>query len=177
MSVDGQNGNLKDATPESPVALEHETTKSPSSPYSAQDLTARLLDFLATASNETLGLCFLGLGACTYLVLGRVGLVIIGAVGGVVLHASWEHNSENGVSKEKKEKESARRREVGLDIVTRVLDWRESTKGNRGGASYDTESVDVLLSAKKTLDFSGFAPETRAALDKLTTSVIQDYVK
>src|SRR3954451_11700486 len=42
------------------------------------------LRFFATASNETLGACVVGLCASTYLVLGRVGLVLIGAVGGVV---------------------------------------------------------------------------------------------
>ena len=56
----------------------------------AQDLTSYALNFLSNASNETLGACFVGLGATTYLVLGRIGLVLIGVVGGVVLHATWD---------------------------------------------------------------------------------------
>lgn len=37
----------------------------------ARDLTSQVLQFLSTASNETLGACVVGLGATTYFVLGR----------------------------------------------------------------------------------------------------------
>src|SRR5277367_4066951 len=53
-----------------------------------RDLTNATLNFLSTASNETLGAFVVGLAASTYLVLGRLGLVLIGAVGGVILHAT-----------------------------------------------------------------------------------------
>ncbi|RMZ75021.1 hypothetical protein DV737_g5525, partial [Chaetothyriales sp. CBS 132003] len=55
-----------------------------------QALQNSLLRFLSHASNEALGACVVGLAASTYLVLGRIGLVLIGAVGGVTLHARWE---------------------------------------------------------------------------------------
>src|SRR5437868_920931 len=59
---------------------------SPSTSTTAQDLTSRILDFLSNASNETLIASLVGLGATTYFVLGRLGLLLIGGVGGVVLH-------------------------------------------------------------------------------------------
>ena len=65
-------------------------------------LTDRTLHFLATASNETLGACLVGLSAGTYLILGRVGLVLIGVVGGVVLHATFEGNPQSGGGDENK---------------------------------------------------------------------------
>jgi hypothetical protein len=74
-------------------------------------LTTRVLDFLSTATTETIGGIAVGLAACTYLVLGRAGLVLIGALGGVVLHAAWEGQSSLAGTTEEV------RREKGLDIV------------------------------------------------------------
>lgn len=133
------------------------------------------LHFLATASNETLGACLVGLSAGTYLVLGRVGLVLIGVVGGVVLHATWEgqtHNDGDG----KPQGQEVRRREQGIDVVHRVLQWRDKAAEN--GQGKDKESNhDVKLYAGKALDYSEFRPETAAALTELTDAVIRDYVK
>src|SRR6266480_6019842 len=50
-----------------------------------QRFADRAIDFLSSASNETLGACLVGLGATTYFILGRVGLVVIGVAGGIVL--------------------------------------------------------------------------------------------
>lgn len=136
----------------------------------AHDVTSRTLDFLANASNETLGACIVALGATTWLVLGRVGLVIIGVVGGVVLHATWEGTVQGNATDDIKATEAGKRREKGLEIVGRVLDWREQTKG-------DTDSDDVGSRAQRTLDFSDFQPETGAALTALTDAVIRDYVR
>ena len=136
----------------------------------ARDLTSRVLEFLSNASNETLGFCIIALGATTWLVLGRVGLVIIGVVGGVVLHATWEGTVQGNATDDIKATEARKRREKGLEIVGRVLDWREKTKGG-------TESDDIESSSQRTLDFSDFQPETGAALTALTDAVIRDYVK
>jgi hypothetical protein len=132
-------------------------------------LTDRTLHFLATASNETLGACLVGLGAGTYFILGRVGLVLIGVVGGVVLHATWEGQSKDGEEKGKG------RRELGVDVALRVLDWRDTRPLEQGAGEGDDLSVQLL--AGKTLDFSEFQPETAAALTELTDAVIRDYVK
>ncbi|KAK4694333.1 hypothetical protein P7C71_g3231, partial [Lecanoromycetidae sp. Uapishka_2] len=130
----------------------------------ARDLTSGVLEFLSNASNETLGACVVALGATTWLILGRVGLVLIGVVGGVVLHATWEGSSQGVADAEASAKEARKRREKGLDIVARVLDWRERTKDEDRLAKVNEES-------KKILDFTSFQPETGAALVGLTDAV------
>ncbi|KAI9818316.1 MAG: hypothetical protein M1832_004434 [Thelocarpon impressellum] len=143
-----------------------------------QDLTTRALDFLTSASNETLGGCVVGLVAATYFVLGRVGLLLIGILAGVVLHAGWEHSGREA-GEDVKAQETRRRRDVGLDIVGRVLDWRDNrSKDDQNGddGDSDRDQVDVMLSAQKTLSFSGFPPETASALTSLTDAIIRDYV-
>jgi len=162
--------NKHDTKPES-------TTGAPAHTFqdTAQQLTGQALDFLSTASNETLGACLVGLGATTYLVLGRVGLVLIGVVGGVVLHATWEGSSIGPVSQAKAAEEK-RRREVGLDVMHRVLDWR-STSGKEDDGEADEEIEKVEIQSKAKLDFADFRPETAGALSDLTDAVIRDYVK
>ena len=143
----------------------------------------RALHFLATASNETLGACLVGLGAGTYLVLGRVGLVLIGVVGGVVLHATWDghahHGPAGGTAGTSAE---ARRRELGVEVAYRVLDWRTRAQAkNQHDRDHDRDHDALGLSLKlysgTTLDYSSFQPETAAALAELTDAVIRDYVK
>ncbi|KAH7378324.1 PXA domain-containing protein [Pyrenochaeta sp. MPI-SDFR-AT-0127] len=140
-------------------------------------LTDRALHFLATASNETLGACLVGLGAGTYLVLGRVGLVLIGVVGGVVLHATWDGQRQGDKSSESHGKSAdVRRRELGVDIAHRVLDWRDTRTQEKSTGADDSDLSLKLYSGKK-LDYSEFKPETAAALTELTDAVIRDYVK
>lgn len=139
-------------------------------------LTDRALHFLATASNETIGACLVGLGASTYLVLGRVGLLLIGVVGGVVLHATWEGHT-HGDSDSKAQNQEARKRELGVDIASRVLNWRDSAAHGKENDQNEESRMDVKLYAGKELDYSEFRPETAAALTELTDAVIRDYVK
>jgi hypothetical protein len=139
----------------------------------AQQLTDQALQFLSTASNETLGACLVGIGATTYLVLGRVGLVLMGVVGGVVLHATWEGSGEGAISKALEER---RRKEVGVDVVHRVLDWR-SRKMQGSEDKEDEDDIKLAVYGKKRLDYAGFRPETDGALNELTEAVIRDYVK
>ncbi|KAK5716900.1 hypothetical protein LTR17_016272 [Elasticomyces elasticus] len=132
-------------------------------PAFLQTVTDRALDFLSHASNETLGACLVGLSATTYLVLGRVGLVIIGVAGGVVLHATWERHSSGD------DKTDERKREIGVDVAQRVLAWRSSRP-----AEEQQDSTKVF--ANQQLDFSSFGPETATALTTFTDAVIKDYV-
>jgi hypothetical protein len=146
------------------------TTSSPGPAVDVRALTDRALRFLATASNETLGACLVGLGAGTYLVLGRVGLILIGVVGGVVLHATWEgHAPRNGGEKTK--------HEAGPDVARRILDWRDAVSHGKYKEGERHGDTDVKLYAGKELDFSDFRPETAAALTEFTDAVIRDYVK
>ena len=141
----------------------------------ARDLTTGALDFLSNASNETLGACIIGLGAVTWLVLGRVGLVLIGIVGGVILHATWEGNIEGDENDEARALEARKGREKGLDIAARILDWKD-----RRGGSRELDGVRITPAAvhlEKELDFAGFPPETKNALSNLVDSIIRDYVK
>jgi hypothetical protein len=144
-------------------------------PFDVKALTDRALQFLATASNETLGACLVGLGAGTYLILGRVGLVLIGVVGGVVLHSTWEGQLHGGEGQEKGKSSDTRKRELGADVARRILDWR----GNKDKQDRDTDDSDLSLKlcSGKALDYSEFKPETAAALTELTDAVIRDYVK
>ena len=139
-------------------------------PNPLRGLTDASLNFLATASNGTLGACAVGLCASTYLVLGRVGLVLIGAIGGVVLHATWE--GHNGSEQAGTEQASRKRRELGIEVVKRTLDWRTTL---RNGASDSSEKVESSATAE-SLDFTGFRPETRKALERFTDAVISNYV-
>ena len=141
-------------------------------------LTDRALHFLATATNETLGACLVGLGAGTYLILGRVGLVLIGVVGGVVLHATWEGHTPIADARENHGKSAqASRRERGVDVARRLLDWRETKTPEQSEGDDDASDLDVRLYSGEKLDYSDFKPETAAALTELTDAVIRDYVK
>lgn len=141
----------------------------------ARDLTTRALEFLSHASNETLGACIVGLGAITWLVLGRVGLVLIGIVGGVVLHATWEGDIQSNANDEARAVEARKRREKGLDIAMRVLDWKEEREGSR--QLDGVRDTPIAAPSPKELDFAGFPPETKDALTNLVDTIIRDYVK
>ena len=143
----------------------------------AQDITNRILQFLSSASNETLVGCLLALSATTYLVLGRIGLVLIGVVGGVVLHATWESSIRSGTDDGSSIAEIKRRKEVGLDVVHRVLDWRDRKEGSKGDHGSDGKDRNEVLSTQKVLNFADFQPATGAALSSLVDAVIRDYVK
>ncbi|TKA68568.1 hypothetical protein B0A55_08895 [Friedmanniomyces simplex] len=133
-------------------------------------LTDRALHFLSHASNETLGACLVGLSATTYLVLGRVGLVIIGVAGGVVLHATWEGVRNGNRDGETEKARQERRQEAGMDVAKRVLAWRTSRPEEEKQQDF------VKVYANQQLDFSGFGPETAAALTTFTNAVVKDYV-
>ncbi|KAL8692221.1 MAG: hypothetical protein Q9218_002721, partial [Villophora microphyllina] len=145
----------------------------------AQEVLDKVLDFLSTASNETLGACLAGLGATTYLILGRVGLLLIGIVGGVVLHATWEEHASPPDYRVKSAnvQSPSGRREAGLEVLQRVLNWRDHSHDNEQNAGEGIDGVKVMLAASKKLDFSVFEPAVGAALTGLTDAVIRDYVK
>ncbi|KAF2173605.1 hypothetical protein M409DRAFT_15883 [Zasmidium cellare ATCC 36951] len=134
-----------------------------------QSLTDKALYFLSHASNETLGACLAGLGATTYLVLGRVGLVIIGIAGGVVLHATWEGIRGDDRDEATKKADQERQRETAVDVARRVLEWRRNEQA-------EEQVEDTRVYANQALDYSKFGPETSAALDTFTNAVIKDYV-
>lgn len=175
---------LLDKDPETTVkniaAIENAQKQQSNAPsLDVKALTDRTLHFLATASNETLGACLVGLGAGTYLILGRVGLVLIGVVGGVVLHATWEGHAHNSDSVEQSGKagQDARKRELGVDVAHRLLELRGSKAQGKDGTDDYTSDLNLQLYLGKPLDFSDFKPETAEALTELVDAIIRDYVK
>ena len=136
-----------------------------SDPGQSKEIISSVLHFLSTSSNEALLCVFACLIAVTYILLGRLGLILIGTVLGVILHASWE-----GMSNEATGKPNARRGEFALHIANRLLDWppRKSP-----------EAFDTKISREPSidLDYSTFRPKTAVALKSLTDAVIKDYVK
>ncbi|KAI1611520.1 PXA domain-containing protein [Exophiala viscosa] len=163
----------EDAQPESsPISSAPTTTK----PLTTSAVIDATLHFFANASNETLGACAVGLCASTYLVLGRVGLVLIGAVGGIVLHATWE--SQQGAGSDGDETHANRRKkELGIEVAHRILDWRDRRKTDKEKDDVFLETTADLNDNTKTLDYSDFPPETGVALTNFTDAVIRDYVK
>lgn len=160
--MNGTGGDSKQG--DEPAVAEETSQITPlsSTPPSVEDVTTKALRFLSTASTETIGGIAVGLAACTYLLLGRLGLVLIGALGGVVLHAAWEGQSPLAGTVEDA------RRERGLDIVKRILDLREGQ-----GKDVPEDFEDQI----KVASFEGFQPETAAALNDLVDAVVRDYVK
>ncbi|KAF2722370.1 hypothetical protein K431DRAFT_338197 [Polychaeton citri CBS 116435] len=134
-------------------------------------LTDKALHFLSHASNETLGACLVGLGATTYVIFGRVGLVVIGVAGGVVLHATWDGTRGDYRDEVTRLAEAERRKETGLDVAQRLLNWRMELDG--GGQA----SERVALLASQRMDFSIFETETQSSLDAFADAVVKDYVK
>lgn len=144
-----------------------------------QTLTHHILEFLSNASNETLAAVFVGLLAATYVILGRLGLLLIGAVGGVILHATWEGFEKGAGDGEAKVKEARKKRELSAEVAKRVLEWRED-KVKRNVSDSDEESTDVTAAAAASDDeteYAGFRPATGAALTTLTDAIIRDYVR
>ncbi|KAK3695950.1 hypothetical protein LTR37_018245 [Vermiconidia calcicola] len=139
-------------------------------PATLQSLADKALDFLSHASNETLGACLVGVGAATYLVLGRVGLLIIGVAGGVVLHATWDGTRSEDRNDATKRSEQERRREAGVEVMRRVLESRSRSE------HMEEKAETPKVYANQRLDFSDFQPETAEALSTFTNTVIKDYV-
>ncbi|KAF1354103.1 hypothetical protein EJ07DRAFT_158726 [Lizonia empirigonia] len=173
-AVEAPDGTVEAATED---AVPHKKAEH-APPFDVKALTDGALQFLATASNETLGACLVGLGAGTYLLLGRVGLVLIGVVGGVVLQATWEGQSQTGDdTAQTGTRSEARKRELGAHVAHRILDWRDSRAREKQEGDADSHDLSLKLYSGKRLDYSEFKPETAAALTELTDAVIRDYVK
>lgn len=141
-----------------------------------QELISFILRFLSDASNETLAACFIGLGASTYIVFGRLGLILIGVVGGVILHASWEEHSKAQIDGGFIVSETKNRRERGLDVIRRILDGPGNSRVTDTGGELALNQENSSLSSSEP-GFSSFEPGTAAALASLTDAVIRDYVK
>lgn len=140
-----------------------------------QEVTDFVLNFLSTSSHERLLGVFVLLTLMTYIILGRIGLLLIGVTLGILLHASWEGTREQGDEGSRKLK---KRKELSLEVSRRLLDWPKPAASVGSSTENDTVSVAATedLSAKD-LDYATFQPATAAALRLLTDAVVRDYVK
>ncbi|RHZ53163.1 hypothetical protein CDV55_101745 [Aspergillus turcosus] len=135
-----------------------------------------MLHFLSSSDNSTLAGVAASLAIVTYVLLGRIGLLLIGLVAGVALHASWE-TADTGLNGDQTGIYSIhRRKELSLNIANRLLELSsrkrsEPNSNNGGNIAKAAEQISEL-----ELDFSGFPPKTAAALRSLTNAVIKDYV-
>jgi hypothetical protein len=94
-----------------------------------------------------------------------------------VVHATWEASSNNTTGGRSNAAEgSRRRRELGIEVVKRTLDWRAASKDGLDGGAVKSGTVENLPE-DKSLGYSDFRPATRNALNALTDAVIRDYVR
>ncbi|KAH8820972.1 putative meiotically up-regulated gene protein [Xylogone sp. PMI_703] len=161
---DIKQGNGHAVAPNNASAPEPTTPGADNNNINLEDLTNQALRFLSTASPRTLGGIAVGLAAVTYVVLGRVGLVLMGAFGGVIIHASWENRNSD--------KPDAGRREKPVDVITRVLEWRDVQQ-----RAQELADSPEFANEAMALEFETFRPETSKALNEFVDAVVRDYIK
>ncbi|KAJ5084301.1 hypothetical protein NUU61_008880 [Penicillium alfredii] len=143
-----------------------------------KELIDSTLDFLSTASNEALLGVFALLATTTYIILGRIGLVLIGVALGIILHASWEGSSRGEAGDKSRSSNPNRRRELALEVSSRLLDWSKRTPSTGVEAEIDSGPLSAPENLTVAdLDYATFQPATAAALRTLTDAVVRDYVK
>lgn len=135
--------------------------------------------FFSTAGDNSIIAVLVGLAIATYVVLGRLGLLLIGIVSGVLLHAYWEGAYDDDLQQDRGPVTSSpkrRRKELNIEVASRLLQWRSVKPVPEGDEG--RESLDGTAEASPAADihFSSFRPSTRVALLKLTDAVIKDYV-
>ncbi|RDW90900.1 PX domain protein [Aspergillus mulundensis] len=129
------------------------------------------LHFLSTCSNETLLLVLACLVGATYIILGRLGLLLIGATLGAALHASWDGGVNNHLSKT----QHPAKKQLSLSIVHKLLDWERSKSVETGENHYDAREP-TKEGASDAVDISAVGPITATVLHSLIDAAMRDYV-
>ncbi|KAL4869956.1 hypothetical protein BDV12DRAFT_208069 [Aspergillus spectabilis] len=137
-----------------------------------KDLMDFVLQFLSTCSNETLLLVLACLAGATYIILGRLGLLLIGAALGVTLHASWE-SAQDGYPTGS---QSFNRKHVSLNIVHKLLDWESGQRVKNSQDSIGAGETFIEGSSSTNLGTSSFGPVTATAVQSLIDAAVRDYV-
>ncbi|KAF3492035.1 PX domain-containing protein [Arthroderma uncinatum] len=135
-----------------------------------QSLIDQVSLFLAHADRITLASISAGLIAVSYVVFGRLALLLVGAVGGVVLHIWWE-GRESAADGDGEAAGKRKRQELSLEVANRLT----SLYADRGAKSGEDEDA-LHKSRDAVLDYSRLGPATGTALTAFTDSVIADYV-
>ncbi|KAL3482876.1 PXA domain-containing protein [Aspergillus germanicus] len=136
-----------------------------------KELVDLALHFLSTCSNEMLLLVLAVLMGATYILLGRLGLMIIGMALGVALHASWDSSSNHPL-----DPQSSSRRQLSLQVTHRLLDWQNKKRAeHERNSGEDGEHIPGEIS-DLGFDPSSYGPATASALQSLVNAAIRDYV-
>ncbi|KAK0745357.1 PXA domain-containing protein [Apiosordaria backusii] len=154
---------LDESTAAAVVAAADDAFPSPPNvPATDDDVTTKVFRFLSTATPETLGGVAVGLAATTYLVLGKLGLVLIGAFGGIVTFIQWEQRNP----------EVARvvRGERGIDVLARLLETKNEVIKLKEESADNQECALIR-------GFEDLQPETREAMNEFVDAVVDNYVK
>ncbi|KAK1141373.1 hypothetical protein N8T08_009164 [Aspergillus melleus] len=139
-------------------------------PAQPKEISNLIIQFLSTSSNEALICFFICMVGATYVVLGRLGLILIGFISGVILHSSWEETNLTGLPNPMK------RRELSLNVANRLLDW-PGRKSVHAEPRLDSIQQNLTRDTSEvSADYSSSRPKTAAALDSLTDAIIRDYV-
>ncbi|KAL3442126.1 PXA domain-containing protein [Aspergillus insuetus] len=129
------------------------------------------LHFLSTCSNEMLLLVLAVFMGATYILLGRLGLIIIGIALGVALHASWDSLSNHPL-----DPQSSSRRQLSLQVTHRLLDWQNKKRAeHERNSGEDGDHIPWEIS-DLGFDSSSYGPATASALQSLVNAAIRDYV-
>ncbi|KAI0202015.1 PXA domain-containing protein [Astrocystis sublimbata] len=127
-----------------------------------EEIATRVFQFLSTATPGTLGAIAVALAAVTYLILGRIGLLLIGAFAGIISFVAWESRHP--------EVARAVRGEQGHAFLDRLL------AGEHGDLRLKSELGEEKHALSIVQGLDEFQPETRDALYGLVDAVIRDYV-
>ncbi|KAL4792918.1 PXA domain-containing protein [Aspergillus venezuelensis] len=149
----------------------HETDGRPKRDDSSTTQLKQVMDwtlqFLSTCSSERLLFILVCLMGATYLILGRLGLVLIGTAIGIALHASWEAAGCLDTS----EPQSSRRKQLSLNIAHKLLEW-----DNKLPDTGNNEGISTEAALATGGQISSFGPATAAALNSLIDAAVRDYV-
>ncbi|KAJ1326644.1 PXA domain-containing protein [Microdochium nivale] len=127
-----------------------------------ENLITKLLDFLATATPESLCMITAGLTLLTYLVIGQLGLLLVGAFGGMAAFAAIERR-DPGLSR-------AVRGQKGYAFLETLFESAKAKAPENASMSDDIDTSSDLRS------FDDFQPETRDALNEFVDATVRDYV-
>lgn len=99
-----------------------------------------------------------------WVLLGKVGLVLIGVACGVALH-SWFEQFRDPTKLD----EERGRRELGIEVVHRLINWQRPTVSSDGQS--------ILATGASPAEFSDFRPSTAGALVTASDAIVQQYVE
>ncbi|OAL66973.1 hypothetical protein A7C99_2370 [Trichophyton rubrum] len=144
------------------LAQPKSATVPPSS--TSQSLVDQVSLFVAHADGTTLISISAGVVAVSYVLFGRLALLLVGAIGGVILHIWWE-GQDNGTNGDDEGAAKRKRHELSLEVANRLT----ALYVDNGSKQEDDEDT-LNRSAESSLDYSKMGPATEAALTALTNS-------